>query len=194
MTTKKKVLIVLSTIACAVLLVVGSVAGTLAYLTAQTDPVTNTFTVGNIVITLEESKIGENNDYKYKMIPGSEIEKDPLVTVKGGSEACWLFVKIVENNNSFTNGDATENFVTYVLADGWNKLEDGVYYREVGTSNDNQTFSVFKGDVVTVNENVTKTLVDSLGADAYPTLTLTAYAVQQANVDNAVAAWEIVGN
>ena len=41
---------------CAVMLVVGSVAGTMAYLTSN-DSVTNTFTVGNVVITLDETNV-----------------------------------------------------------------------------------------------------------------------------------------
>ena len=41
---------------CAVLLIAASVLGTLAYLTAQ-DTVTNTFTVGQVDITLDETKV-----------------------------------------------------------------------------------------------------------------------------------------
>ena len=41
---------------CAVLLVVATVMGTLAYLTAETGPVTNTFTVGKVDIELKETK------------------------------------------------------------------------------------------------------------------------------------------
>ena len=43
---------------CAVLLVAASVMGTLAYLTS-TDTVTNTFTVGNVQIKLDEAKVNE---------------------------------------------------------------------------------------------------------------------------------------
>ena len=42
--------------ACAVLLVVGSIFGTLAYLT-DTETVTNTFTVGNVGLNLDEAKV-----------------------------------------------------------------------------------------------------------------------------------------
>ena len=41
---------------CAVLLVAASVLGTMAYLT-DTKSVTNTFTVGNVAITLDEAKV-----------------------------------------------------------------------------------------------------------------------------------------
>ena len=68
----------------ALVLVIGcAVGGTVAWLTAQTGPVVNTFTYGNINITLSETT-GED----YKIIPGVDIEKDPTVTVKKDSEAC----------------------------------------------------------------------------------------------------------
>lgn len=77
----------------ALVLVIGCVAGgTVAWLVAKTDTVVNTFTYGNINIALAETT-GTN----YKVIPGTVIEKDPKVTVKAGSEACWLFVKVEES-------------------------------------------------------------------------------------------------
>ena len=42
---------------CAVMLVVGSVAGTMAYLQSTTGVVTNTFTIGNVAITLDELNV-----------------------------------------------------------------------------------------------------------------------------------------
>ena len=75
-------------IAMAVVLLLGCVTGgTLACLTSTTGAVTNTFTVGDINITLDET----TSD--YKMIPGYTIAKDPKVTVAANSEKCYLFVK-----------------------------------------------------------------------------------------------------
>ena len=71
---KKALFIMLS----AALIVCATVAGTLAWLTDTTDPVVNTFTVGDINITLTESK-----NLDLKMVPGRTITKDPKVTVKG---------------------------------------------------------------------------------------------------------------
>ena len=65
---KKALFIMLS----AALIVCATVAGTLAWLTDTTDPVVNTFTVGDINITLTEC---ENLD--LKMVPGQPIRKDP---------------------------------------------------------------------------------------------------------------------
>lgn len=169
----------------AVVLIVGiSVGGTLAWLTATTGPVTNTFTVGDINITLAETKSD------FKMVPGNTIEKDPTVTVKGGSEACWLFVKVDESVNLGT-------YITYTVDSGWTKLDkdengnsitDLVYYRDVAASADDQSFSVLTGDQVTVKDSVTKTLMEQAKTSA-PTLTFTAYAVQKDNVATAAAAW-----
>ena len=52
MKTKSKALLLTL---CAVLLVAASVMGTMAYLTS-TDKVENTFTVGNVKITLDEAR------------------------------------------------------------------------------------------------------------------------------------------
>ena len=171
----------LTVVIALVLVVVMSVAGTVAYLTASTGPVVNTFTVGNIDITLAESE-----NLNLKMVPGNDIAKDPKVTVVGGSEACWLFVKVEKS------GDL-DNFVTYNIAEGWTELTDGsgVYYREVAASTSDQVFSVLANDKVTVKDTVTKTMMDNLDKDGVtkPTLTFTAYAVQKANIADAATAW-----
>ena len=114
---KKTLITVLAT-----LLICASVVGTtLAWLTDKTDAITNTFTYGDINITLTETTGTE-----YKMVPGQTVAKDPTITVDKDSEACWLFVKIDESTNF-------DDFMTYEVADGWTALPDnaGVYYREV---------------------------------------------------------------
>ena len=108
--------------------------GAIAWLTDQTQEVKNTFTVGNIDIELAETA----DD--FKMVPGNDIAKDPVVTVKAGSEDCWLFVKIDESAN-------LADFIAYEVADGWTALEgeDGVYYREVAAAEEDAAFSVAGG-------------------------------------------------
>ena len=161
---KKKSLALLLAIA---IVVVGVVAGTVAWLMDQTPSVTNTFTTSDINIELKETK---NN---FQMIPGWDIEKDPKVTVKADSEACYLFVKLEESDNFDT-------FMTYEMADGWEALPEapGVYYREVAAATADTTFEVLKGNQVTVKDTVTKAQMNDLTADTYPTLTVTAYASQ----------------
>lgn len=159
------------------LLVAGVVGGTLAWLTDQTAEVKNTFTVGDINIGLTETTAD------YKMVPGNTIAKDPTVTVKANSEACWLFVKVTESTD-------LKDFITYAIAEGWTALPgvDGVYYREVPASAADQTFSVLAGNTVTVNTTVTKTMLETAKTDA-PTLTFQAYAIQEDHFTTADAAW-----
>ena len=81
------------------------VAGTFAYLTAETQSITNTFTVGNINIELTErfntdaDKDGKNDSWSNKLIPGQVYTKDPTVTVKANSEPCYLFLKVDANSS-----------------------------------------------------------------------------------------------
>ena len=157
------------------LLVAGVVGGTLAWLTDRTTEVKNTFTVGDINIDLTETTTD------YKMVPGNTIAKDPTVTVKANSEACWLFVKVTESEN-------LNNFITYTVDPGWTELESGVYYCEVPASAADQTFSVLAGDAVTVKSDVTRTMLETAKTDA-PTLTFQAYAIQKDHFATAAAAW-----
>ncbi|MDO4268759.1 MAG: hypothetical protein Q4C73_09810 [Eubacteriales bacterium] len=174
---RKKILVPVVAMA---MLVSGVAGGSLAYLIDKEEPVTNTFTVGNVDITLAETKTD------FKMVPGVEIAKDPVVTVEDGSEDCWLFVKIEESKN-------LDTFITYETAEGWTALaeEDGVYYRTVLAADTTKEFSVLKDDKVLTNGTVTKADMDAIEADPEkkPTLTFTAYAIQQAGFDNAAAAW-----
>lgn len=167
---KKKSLALVLALAMIVVCVVG---GTLAWLIATTPEVKNTFTAGDINITLAESE-----DLDLKMIPGYTIDKDPKVTVLAGSEKCYLFVKVDKSTNFDT-------FMTYEIADGWTQLEDasgndvdGVFYRVVDTADMGTAYSVLANDKVTVRGDVTKTMLKDLTADTQPTLTFTAYACQ----------------
>lgn len=188
----KKTLIAITAV---VLVLFCTVGATLAWLVATSGPVTNTFTYGDIDIELTETTIS------YKMIPGSTISKDPKVTVKANSEACWLFVQVTESDNF-------DVFMTYTMADGWTQLTNdentdvaGVFYCEVSASTSDTTYSVLKDNKVTVNNTVTKDDFEGLKVSPteegdettydYPTLTFTAYAVQKDNVTTAYAAWEI---
>ena len=167
----------------ALVLVLGcAVGGTVAWLVAKTDPVVNTFTYGDIDIELTETKPANQ---QAKIIPGVDIGKDPKVTVKAGSEACWLFVKVEEE------GTFVADKVTYSVADGWTQGDDtdipaNVYYREVGTVTADTDFYVLNGNKVTVSNSLTK---EDIANITQPKLTFTAYAVQKDGMDTAAAAW-----
>lgn len=104
-TAKKAMLMTL----CAIILVVATVFGTMAYLTS-TDKVENTFTVGNVAIKLDEAKVGTDGkaltgadatrvkENSYKLLPGHVYDKDPTVTVLAGSEESYVRMKVTFNN------------------------------------------------------------------------------------------------
>ena len=181
---------VIAILAAVVLLIGAVVGGTLAYFTDRENAV-NTFTVGNVKIDLTET----TSD--YQMVPGTDIAKDPIVTVEGDSEACWLFIQIEESENY-------EDYLSdYVLAkdeeaDIWTPLEgvSGVYYRAVpkSESGEAQTFPILKDNKVHVLDSVTKEMMKTLEDSSVdkPTLTFKAYAVQKAGVSTVAEAWAIV--
>lgn len=182
-----------------VLLMLCTIAGTLAWLTTKTDPITNTFTAGNIDITLTETWNADtdttagNDAWVGKLIPGTELAKDPAVTVEGGSEACWLFVKVTEADGVTLSSSKTDDtYVTYDMAAGWTLVpgQTSVYYREVASSAGDQEFGVIADNKVAVPDSVTKAMLDAVEeGDVAPSLTFTAYAVQKTGFASAQAAW-----
>lgn len=184
-------------LALVLMMVVGAtIGGTIAWLTDTSDTVVNTFTDSDIEITLTESDTDPNTageQHDYKMVPGYTITKDPKVTVETGSEKCYLFVKLEKANNF-------DSFLTYDIADGWTPLDgvNGVYYRVVDATTTDTSFSVLKGDKVTVLGSVTKAMMDGLSEANYPKLTVTAYASQyQKNAETAFTvnqAWTNISN
>ena len=172
----------------------GAVGGTVAWLIAETDSVKNTFTYGDIDITLTETESttddgdDDPNTNTYEMVPGNSIAKDPTITVLADSEASWLFVKLEESDNFDT-------FMTYQLADGWTALDgvEDVYYMEAPATGDSDVeYGVLLNDEVTVAEGITKEQFNALDeSGAFPTLTVTAYAVQHDNIATAAEAWAL---
>ena len=171
----------------ALVLVIGcAVGGTVAWLVSSTNAVVNTFTYGAINITLSETT-GEND----KIIPGKDISKDPKVTVKKDSEACWLFVEVKEE------GTFVANKVTYSIADGWTKgdgtkIPADVYYRAVDAVSADTEFAVLRDNKIYVSDELTKSDIQSITTQ--PKLTFTAYAVQKDGINTAEDAWEKVNS
>lgn len=97
---------ILAMLLCAVLLVTGTVAVTVAYLTSTTEVATNTFTVGDVKIILNEADVDEDNleddvnylhgdekrDTKnaYHVFPNGTYDKDPMVSVHKDSEDSYI--------------------------------------------------------------------------------------------------------
>ena len=196
---------------CAVLLVAGSIFGTLAYLTDKTENVTNTFTVGKVNISLDEAVVNEygkpldknssvvnvasaerTDANTYKLIPGHNYTKDPTVTVEAGSEECYVYVRI-------TNGLGDD--VTLNMSEDWDELTgvDNVY---VYTSTVNARSSkkvlppVFTDFTLGDDVDVTDSSLYPTDSDGYVltdsakrVITVKAYAVQKDGFNSAAEAW-----
>ena len=211
--TAVKALIVLL---LAVILLVGPVGNTLAWMLGVTAPVTNTFTYGKIKIDLKEDSgsnggtTGGNKKY-FEMTPGAALTKDPTITVKHDSEECFLFVRMRQSGNF-------NDYLSYNMADGWSALDStnypGVYYRTaaVPRSVNDQVFQVIHNNTVTVTATQKQLRdLEAAGAAHYPVLRITAYAVQTSFVGEdvqssnptaaaeeifrlrAVEAWKLIG-
>lgn len=201
--------IVAGLMACAVL-VGAAVGGTIAWLTDTTDKVENTFTVGDVNISLTETdavKEGEILKKNYDFVPGDRLSKDPKVTVKAKSEKCYLFIKVTEMNNACTlsknGGDSEDRNVDPLiiwevcdqgetpndnLENRWvqylvSEAPEGItyYYRIVDKLSTDQDFKILKDDQVKIDSNITKEMVAKING-AKPTLTFEAAAVQFANI------------
>lgn len=175
---KKKVL----SIVAVVLVFCCAIGGTLAWLTAKSDVVTNTFAPSDINITLTETPNtdtdgdGNADAWKADMIPGFSYAKDPVVTVKGDSVDCYLFVKFEEKGNPATYLTYTS---TLTAANGWTQgdgtsIPSNVWYRVVKAGDTTKSWNLLDGNTIAVNDTLTKTDMPTTA----PELVYTAYATQ----------------
>ena len=171
---KKLVLSVLLTV-CILAVGVGSM---IAYFSSISGPVENTFTVGQVELSLTETTGGS-----YQMVPGATVEKDPIVTVERGSEECYVYVKL-----EWRGG--LENHVTYELADGWINLGgiDGVYYRHVDATPINMNYHVLRDDRMVISSELTEEILATIAPDTCQ-LVVTAYAIQTLGMDSPAEGW-----
>lgn len=180
----KKAIII--TAAVIVLIAVGA-ASTIAWLTATSSTLTNTFTVGKVDITLREPVWDSYED--NLLVPGKALTKDPIVTVLAGSEKCYVFVKI----ETAPDLDAV---IDYDIAAGWTALgtpNTDVYYQVAEKSANNTGLPVLANNQVAV-----PTTVDAAGLaevqTAVDTMKITAYAIQFDYLTDATpaGAWALV--
>ncbi len=108
-----KLIVAGAAVALSAMLVVG---GTLAYFTA-TDDAKNTFTVGDVDITLTEDAWTETGSSQAdNVVPGREIAKDPTVVAAQGSQPSYvrLVVQVPE---------ALDDFIKFGdLSTGWSQV------------------------------------------------------------------------
>ena len=210
MKTKRKALLLSL---CAVLLVVASVMGTMAYLTSS-DTVTNTFTVGSVNIKLDEAKANPDGTLvegadrvkanSYKLLPGHTYNKDPMVTVLKGSESSYVkmtvtFTKAAEldaifaptggaNLTSIFNGYDSANWI--YKGNTENTTADTrtyvFWYKEAVAAPTADVALDALFDSITVPGTITK---DQLATIEGMTITVNAYAIQADGFKDAADAW-----
>lgn len=198
MKTRSKALLL---ILCAMLLLIASALGTVAYLTVQ-DTVKNTFSVGKVDVTLDEGSEGKRSmrarstgapvdENDHILMPGHTYTKDHTIHVDAVSEDSYIFVKVENGIASYEAASSAEEggyrtIADQLTANGWTALESAadVYYREYTKSSAGSDFAVFNTFKIADNAND----VESWGScDAQ--VVVTAYAVQKDGFDTASAAW-----
>jgi len=158
---KSKVLLLL---VCAALLVAVSVMGTLAWLTDKS-AVTNTFTVGQVDIEVDEAEVDTNGvptggdrvqTNNYHLIPGKTYVKDPtmtvvkdsadsyvrmLLTINCAKEFDTIYAPEVANLTTIFNGyDATVwHFAGVTRDDAANTLTYEFRYKDIVRESDADT-------------------------------------------------------
>lgn len=201
------------TVLALVLVIAMSVAGTYAYLTS-TDEVVNTFTVGNVAIKLDEAKANPDGSLydngvtrvkanSYKLLPGHEYNKDPMVTVLKGSESSYVKMTVTFSNASqldaifapngadmtsiFNGYDSTNWVLKNVTKDTSANTRTYVFWYK-------ETVEALNGDValdalfdsITVPGNITNA---QLATIKDMTITVNAYAIQADGFNTPEAAW-----
>lgn len=124
MKSRAKVLIL---VLCAVLLVTGTVMGTLAYLTDRQE-VVNTFTVGDVEIKVDETDVTPDGEpiegadrvegNEYHLIPGQSYVKDPTMTVVKGSEESYVRMMVTINCISELRAIFGQGFLPHDFIEG----------------------------------------------------------------------------
>lgn len=206
---KRKILTMVGVIALTAAIAIG---GTMAYLTS-TDTVTNTFTVGNVAITLDEAKVNTDGTpvanaervkaNEYKLMPGHIYTKDPTVHVTKGSEASYIRMLVTVTKSSEldsifgSEGANLTNIFNDYDTDTWTYVGN-----TVDTTNDTRTYefrykeavgapdavvtlpALFTG--ITVPGSITNNQLNSI---AGMTITCVAEAIQADGFTTAAAAW-----
>ena len=179
---KKKLMTVLAL----VLVIAMSVAGTYAYLTHITDPITNTFTVGDI----GDLTLTETTGTTYNVIPGVDLDKNPTVAYDSDANndvAVYVFVKVTApdwtvaaDNKTYTKStNSADPALSFTIDSNWTYLtkdgSDYIYYAAVNAATDFSA-SVISGNSITVSAGIVDGEIESLTGS----LTFAAYAIQQA--------------
>lgn len=165
---------VVATLLAIALLMGVAIGGTIAYLVDSTTEVTNTFAVGKIDISLDET-----HEDGFTVVPGGSDDKDPVVTVEEGSEKCYVYVSVTNNLVIGTETVATLNIGSNWTAVGSAGNETVYKYTSVvDASTAAQKLPVF----TTVSYDGTKITADNINTLKDKTIVVQAYAHQSENL------------
>ena len=197
---------------CAVLLVVGTILGTVAYL-QDTASVVNTFTVGNVYLKLDEAVVDEKGEptggrtetgNAYHLLPGETYTKDPTVTVLKGSEESYVRMLVTINCYDELATIFGDPFLPQYFVEGWDNavwVSTQVISKDVSANTATYEFRYFETvkpekdtdlvldalfDTVTVPNTMTG---DQLATIADLEITVEAHAIQATGFANADEAW-----
>ena len=162
--------------------------------------VTNTFTMGRVEITMDESAVtvwGEKNGTgrvmgnTYKLVPGRTYIQDPTIHVSQDSEDCWLFVKVV-NNIADIEAEGDTAIAAQMAGNGWNLLAGTTDIYALATPVSAGTEVVVFSSFTIQGESRADTDRGSGAVHRYESqaVVLTAYAVEADGYSTAPAAWE----
>lgn len=196
---------------CAVLLIVAAAFGTIAYFT-DSDKVENTFTVGNIEMTLDEQDVDDTDEdkntterdkeNKYHLVPGQTYVKDPTVHIQANSEDCYVFITVANGIEDLEpeTGNGYQTIADQMKENGWLPLGETeynglqvFYYKAVVKKNaaiaNLPVFAQFKVDgqkVIGGTKPSENPIADKvyLGDYADAKIIVNAYAVQYAGFEN----------
>lgn len=184
---------------------------TLAWLTSETGEITNTFTVGDIDISLyEETNIFSSTDVwttisegatasGYKIIPGTSEHKAPYVKVETGSEECYVYIAVLNGFNGIKVGptNAKVDAVTYSYdTTKWTEVTDTtipanvkLYAYKTTCTAGNSTAALF--NEIVYSEKIAKSDVTSLTGK---TIQIKAFAIQSSNLAEGSSTGATVAN
>ena len=167
-----------------VLVAVISIGGTLAFMTASDEKVTNTFKFANdIAVTLHEDEPDATGDetitpngkgFAYEnVVPGQELNKAPEFTVTTEVDA-YVFARVTPG----------ENMTIGAITTGWTALEgvDNVWYKEVAGQEGVQ-------DLGTLFTKVTVGNVELSGTEDLGAITIEVAAIQKSGFATPAAAY-----
>jgi len=160
-------------IAVIILLLVFLVGGAIAYFT-DIESATNTFTIGDVDITLEEDgwvTADTNNngvpDAAEGKMPGENITKDPTITNVGSNDA-YVFAKVVSACTTDAAPKTPKEIFLYTthIKSGWYLMEEGTctggtitrtyaYGSSTAMTKLTKDSTAVLFDKVTVNPNIT---------------------------------------